>query len=255
MSVVIGKRAPIIDRYLAALSYAPHEHLQQLRDRGARVLFGPTIADALGSDWAAERRGRPLTAAELWELRVNYSEADTAAVYDSELDVLVLPTAHAARDLERIVLHELGHALTLKRASCHPSLLADLPPEIAQHICHLGYGAEHDARTVRHRTLEVLAEAYVFLVVGRDGELPTAVLSELIFILRTVSEGDRGIRFDFDEETGRTATRVHASEIVSADDPDWAYLLAPHPSPGEQLEASELNPDELATRRWRRKAA
>lgn len=255
MAVVLGTHAPVVNRYIAALSYAPKEHLERLRKRGTRVLFGPTIADALGSDWAAEHRGWPLTAAELWELRVHYSEADTAAVYDSELDLLVLPTGYAARDLERIVLHELGHALTFGRVSCRPNLLQGLPPEITRHVRNCGYGEDSDPATIRHRTLEVLAEAFVFVVVGRAEELPEPVLSELIFILGSVAEDETRLRFDFDDETGRTATRVDASEMISSDDPDWEFLLAPHPKPHERLEASELPNDEVASQRWLRRRA
>lgn len=76
----------------------------------------------------------------------------------------------------------------------------------------------------------MLAEAVVFVVVGRAEELPETVLSELIFILGSVAEDETRLRFDFDDETGRTATRVDASEMISSDDPDWEFLLAPHPS-------------------------
>lgn len=107
-----------------------------------------------------------------------------------------------------------------------------------------------------------MAEAYVFTVVGRGDELPSAVLSDLIFILTAV-ESDKGIRFEFDEESGRTLSRMSESRLIFPDDPEFGALLAARPPDGAELEARELDrppaqissEDELAERRARRRAA
>jgi len=252
-----GKEAPIVDRYLDALSYAPPEHLAILVRRRAHILLAPTIADALNSEWAATHRGRDLTPDELWTLKTAYSSAaGTAAVYEPALDVLVLPTSYAALDLERAVLHELGHALTMADATFRPALLRGLPPEIEVHVRNQAYSEGSDRESLRPRVFEALAEGYVFLVVGRAEELPHQLVSELMFILTTVSEGDGSrIRFDFDRETGRTATRVPPEAIADGRNPEMADLFAPRPGTDEPLEARDLGSDDLARHRRRRRVA
>jgi hypothetical protein len=263
LSVVVGEHAPVIDRYLAVLAMAPAEHLQLLLRRGTRIVFAPTIEHALLSEPACKKRGTPPSAAERMKLRSEYSpESGTAAIFDPVLDFLIFPTHYCARDLERVVLHELGHALTMPLANPRPALLKNLPKEIARHIKHRGYGPDGDPETLRQRVLEVLAEAYVFVVVGRHAELPSAVMSDLFFILAAV-EGDEGIRFEFDEDTGRTLSRLCRSELVFPEDPELGGLMASRPAEGEALEARELDAplvqikseDELAHRRARREAA
>lgn len=257
LSTVIGPEVLIIDKYLEALARAPVEHLRLLERRNARIVFSPTFPDALESPWAAARRGRKLTAQERLRLRAEYApEAQPAGIFDPELDILVLPTHYVAReDLERVVLHELGHALTMSRASFESRLLRNLPRGIEQHIRQRSYGPDNHPDTLRRRVFEVLAEAYVYLLVGRERELPMTVVSELIFILSTVEEGEKHIRFDFDDETGRTATRISETRLAFPDDPELGHLLAPRPSVGAELEARDLSADDLAVRRSLRRAA
>jgi len=105
---------------------------------------------------------------------------------------------------------------------------------------------------------EALAEAYVYLVVERGSELPMALLSDLMFILSSV-EGEKGIRFEFDEDSGRTLSRLHESRLAFPGDPDWGHLLAKRPPDGVDLEVRELSQtvdgvDEVARRRRHRAA-
>jgi hypothetical protein len=255
MATVLGPEVPVIERYLAALSSAPLQHMDLLRRRGTRILFSPTIAHGLASAWAADRRGRELSPAEIWEIHIRYPEVDTAAVYDSDIDALVLPTSYVARDIERIVLHELGHALTLGHVTVRASLLLDLPRDIACHALDPRYGDPADPATLERRVNEVIAESYVFLAVGREAELPADVLSEVVFILTSVAEDETRIRFEFDADTGRTATRVARSEIVSHEDPELGHFFASPPSMDTHLEARALGTNDLAAERLRRRRA
>jgi hypothetical protein len=259
LSIVVGDQALVIERYLDVLALAPPEHLDLLRRRGTRIIFAPTIPHALLSKAAITRRGDEPSAEERLKLRTEYSpESGTAAIFDPNLNLLVFPTHYVARDLEHVVLHELGHALTMTLATPNPELLKDLPPDIAQHVENRAYGPEGQEETLRLRVYEALAEAYVYLVVGRGPDLPYALLSDLMFILTTV-EGDKGIQFEFDEESGRTLSRLCESELIFPNDPDWGHLLAQRPPDGVELEVRELGHspdgiDELAKRRRRRAA-
>jgi hypothetical protein len=262
LSLLVGEEAKVIDRYLDVLAMAPPEHLQLLLRRGVRIVFAPTIPHALLSEAAAARRQVQPSAAERLRLRAEYSpESGTAAVFDPNLDFLIFPTHYVARDLERVVLHELGHALTMTLANPRAALLEGLPAAIERHIRDRAYGPDGDPETLRLRVNEALAEAYVYVVVGRDAELPMALLSDLFFILSAV-EGDEGIRFEFDEKSGRTLSRLNESRLVFPDDPQLGHLLAKRPPDGVELEARELDQpparcdghDELAERRSRRAA-
>ena len=64
-------------------------------------------------------------------------------------------------------------------------------------------------------------------------------MSDLMFILTTV-ESDDGMRFEFDEETGRTLSRVDKAGLAFPDDPELGGLLAQRPAAGIELEAREL---------------
>jgi len=198
LSIVVGERTPVVERYLQAFSRAPAAHLELLASRGMRVMFAPRIVDAYASRTANQRRGRQLTASELWDLRINLSErSSVVAVYDGELDLLALPTSYVTSDLGRAVLHELGHALTMAAASPRDELLKHLPPEIDRHVARSTYTGVNARTTMRARVFEALAESYVYLVVGRAEELPSTLLSELLFILNSVEE-DGHIRFSFE---------------------------------------------------------
>lgn len=202
MSTRIGEDRPVIERYLDAFSVAPASHLRTLERRGARILFAPTIYHGLVSEWATERRQRQLSASEKFQIRTECSpESRTAAVYDESIDAIVLPTTYGANDLEHVVLHELGHALTVASASVRRSLLNDLPAEIFEHLRAARYGTCDPGSILRAQVLEVLADAYVFVAVGRAGELSPALLSEISFMLATVTEGEY-MRFEFESDKG-----------------------------------------------------
>lgn len=254
ISDVIGSWAPIIDRYLDALSFAPRAHLELLRWRGARIVFAPTIADALTTELAAQQRGRPLDLCETWEVRVEYGpDGGVAAVYDPDTDWLIFPTAYCNKDLRRAALHELGHALTVRRATIREGMLDQLPVRLHRHVFSTGYEVPGDpAQTLRQRVLEALAEGYIYVIEGRGEELPDALSSELVFMLQTVDEGDR-VRFEFEKtDTGeRTASRAAKREIVDGDDPEYGHLFAPL-RVGRHAEPRSLAADELAARRSRR---
>ncbi len=201
MTVLLGPHAPVVEAYHSAMSMAPPHHLAVLRRRSGCAVFGPTIPAVLSSDWAAERRGRRLSAHELWDLRMDYSlESRTAAAYDPELDALVLPTSYVTRDIERVVLHELGHAMTMHAVVPRQDLLRNLPGDIAHHVASYGDGS--DARSIRVRAEEALAEAYVFVVVGRHEELPATLLSELLVILSIAEEDAPQLSFGVDAGMG-----------------------------------------------------
>ncbi len=93
----------------------------------------------------------------------------------------MFPTGYCCIDLEHAVLHELGHALTWHQAqrdtTDRSAILRDLPFGIRRHVRN--YVKRED------KILEVLAEAYVMYVVGRENELPAAVASELVAMLST----------------------------------------------------------------------
>lgn len=256
ISNVFGAYAPIIDRYLEAFSFAPAAHLAILARRGARIVFAPTIDVVLTSRWAEERRGRPLTMAEARQTRVDYGpESGAAGVYDAAIDALVLPTSYCCRDLNVVVRHELGHALTLVRARISPTLIRGLPGRLHRHVFSEHYVAATPLDTLRERVLEALAEGYSYIVDGRGDELPGALASELTFMLQTVEEGD-SVRFDFERtpDGDRTASRVSTREIIDATHPEHGHLFAPvRVDPGAEL--WELTDDELAPRRRQRDRA
>jgi hypothetical protein len=256
LSAVIGPWAPIIDFYLDALSYAPANHLDLLRHRGTRIVFAPTVDAALTSVWAAKRRGRQLDAAEAKEIRIRYGpDACVAGAFDQVLDLLIYPSGYRTADLDQVTLHELGHALTLPRAHIRASLLNDLPRAIRNHALADHYRGATAEETLKIRVNEALAEGYMHLISGRGDQLPDALLSELIFILQSVEEGDY-IRFEF-EDTGdgpRTSSRVSRREIIDASDPDEGHLFADLRVAAD-AEAWDLAADELSLRRRRRRSA
>jgi hypothetical protein len=156
MRVVLAEESPIIVRYLAALSYAPHEHLARLKLRGTGIVLAPTIPDALRSPWAASRRGFPLSDEEVEEAQRRYGPgARVLAAFDPRLDALILPTAYCGRDLVWCVLHELGHALTMdlawRAAPSRQDLLLGLPREVARHLRDGDYDDPDGETAVRLR--------------------------------------------------------------------------------------------------------
>lgn len=257
ISEVVGSPAPIIELYLDALSFAPASHMELLERRDAQIVFAPTVADALVSDRAAERRGRVLDLHETWRVRVDYGpRSQVAGAYDPDTDWLIFPTGYATRDLKRLTLHELGHALTLKRATVRTSMLQGLPSRVHRHVFSDGYVVEGDPQqTLRQRVLEALAEGYRYVIDGRGDELPPALTSELLFMLQTVDNDDQ-VRFEFQRgDTGeRTASRASEREIIDASDPEYGHLFAPLRT-GRTAEPWSLADDELSQRRRRTDAA
>jgi hypothetical protein len=243
LSIVIGKRTAVVDRYECELSKAPLEHLQMLSRRSAAIVFAPTIPDALRSREATLRRGRSLSTAELLDHDATYGPG-TAAVglYEPALDWLIFPTSYRVADLEWPVMHELGHALTHRWAWHHAEklrrLLDDLPAAIAQHIAQPGYDSVDPALKLRMQVSEVLAEVYVRLVADVGGAYASLV-SELIGIL---SDMDRArpehLRSSTDPESGRTATFSDPAHLLRIDD-DLAKPLS-----GDQVPVASFVADE-----------
>lgn len=256
LALVIGQDAPVIEHYLDALSFAPASHLEQLARREAAIVFSPTIADALTSDRAANRRGRLLDLVEIARARDQYGPGSgVAAVYDPDTDWLVFPTAYCSYNLKRTTLHELGHALTVKRAEIRPSLLERLPRTLGRHVFSAHYVVDGDPdATMRNRVHEALAEGYILLISGRGDELPAVLSSELVFMLQTVDEGGR-TRIEFEDADDRDCPSSQAglNEIVDATDPEYASLFASLEL-GTKLEPWRLVDNELAERRRLRRA-
>jgi len=252
ITTVLGPYAPVIDRYLEALSYAPADHLALLAYRGARIIFAPTIDAFLTGKCAEQRRGRPLTSQEAREIRIGYGpESGAVGVYDSATDALVFPTGYCSKDLKQVVLHELGHALTLQRAQLRTVLILGLPFRLHRHVYAEHYSGATEEETLRQRVLEALAEGYIYVVDGQIDRLPDALASELTFMLQTVEDGNK-FRFEFEKtpDGERTASRATGREILDPADPESGHLFADmrlDPS----AEAWDLAADQLSV--WRRK--
>lgn len=254
MAVVLGQPAPIIDRYLEALSCAPAEHLALLNRRGTRIVFAPTIYAALASPWAARRRdGGALSFDDEANTRARFgADSLAAAAYDSSTDALIFPTSYCSRSLKHAVLHELGHAITLGRVEVRPKLLEGLPKRIAHHVLSDFYIGPTPEVTMRNRIFEALAEGYVELVEGRFEKLPPALSSELLFMLMTMEEGSH-VHLDLEETPDggfRTASRISPREIVDGGHPGLGSLFAPVQE-GHALEEWRLQDDEVAAARRR----
>lgn len=186
LSRVVGPVPPLVERYWEALSYAPTEHLRLLRRTGGLILFAPSITEALSLPVVGKRRGRPLTGMELaWYRSQEWAQA---GVYEPRTHVLAFPTRYRRPDLERVALHELGHALTWRQvapwAAEREDLLEDLPPEIAGHVSQPDYVIPGDpAATIALRVLEVIADGYLWLIAGRGGELTSQLRTEVLHAL------------------------------------------------------------------------
>jgi hypothetical protein len=253
---VIGAKVGIIERYLDELSYAPPEHLRLLVHRGTRIVFAPTIDAALISSWADRRRNRTLSMSETKDIRVNYGpESNAVGIYDPETDALIFPTAYSTSDLRGVVLHELGHALTMPRATIRPALIQGLPRQIERHVYAEHYRAKTAEQTLEQRVHEALAEGYIEIIEGRGDHLPRGLTSELMFMLSTMEDGPR-VRFEFErtENGNRTASRASDSEIVDGGDPTYGHLYAPYRLDPDASDW-QLDEDELAARRSRDAAA
>jgi len=203
LTQVVSAQKVVVDRYLAILASVPTRHLLLLERRGGQIVFAPTMADAFDSLLAEVRRGGRLTPDELFMFRTEFCQAKgTEGVYDPELDWLVFPTSYRSRRLERTVLHELGHALTMEGATARPGLLENLPPELEAHLRNPAYGHHSDPSTLNRRVFEVLADAYAYLLSGKVDLLPRPVVDELMLILGTVIEDAPQSRLDLENDLG-----------------------------------------------------
>lgn len=182
--------APIDDAFLYGVAVAPPNNLYAFKRRGGRVLFAASFVAAVCSDEANERRGRPLGAAA----RGAYEDCDETsaqifALYDPPLDAIIFSSAAPPPlNHERVVLHEFGHAMTLREwhrvAALHGELLIGLPRQIRDLLAAYSHGDEMAA--LREQVLEVLAEAYAWAVLGRLAELPR----RLQWIIQDVVAGE-----------------------------------------------------------------
>jgi hypothetical protein len=244
LSRVFGECAPVVERYWQALASASQQDLLRLRRAGIEIVFAPTIASALRTDWAVRRRGRELTAQELGALEESYGpDSKAAAAYFSDVRALLLPTATRAADLEHVVLHEVGHALTFDAASARtserPELLDDLPAHLRRHVAHYRQGTEPEA--VAERVLEALAESYVLLTVGRETEIPHGLLSELLGIMSEMdSPHPSPNRSGVDRKQARSATYLDQHQLIDRSDQRDGHELAALPAPGQELRESYI---------------
>jgi hypothetical protein len=172
----------ILDEHVGSLAVAPVHDLQSFAQSRGRILFAESFVAAATSDIANIRRGMPLDAAG----RQDYARWDAKpghvfGLYDPQIHSLIFTTQTMPLNHERVTLHELGHALTLRNAwqfaHLRADVLIDLPKPIAALLDNYAQGDRREA--VRERVLEALAEAYVWTVVGRWRELPPALFSAL----------------------------------------------------------------------------
>jgi len=180
MLLLYGPHSRTVDEFIYAIGYALPVHLAFLRRRRCAILMAPAITQALCSEVATIRRGRPLEPEERERVRREYGDGSgVLAIYDWSIDALVLPTSEFQRDAEHIVLHELGHALTLDQIGeeRRDDLFLGLPARIADFIKQPIYSSH------KSQVAEIMAEAYAWSAIGRGEELPPAVISELVGML------------------------------------------------------------------------
>lgn len=171
---------------LNALAIAPVAHLRLFSHAGGRILFGRTFVAVATSDEANRMRGRPISDRDLATfIEYDAAGANVLGLYDGGTNALLFTATAQAADAERIILHELGHALTValaeRRAHLRSDLLRQLPSELLTFL--RPYAQGNGRMEVAERVLEVLAEAYVWLVVGRGEELSPDLLSALMEML------------------------------------------------------------------------
>jgi hypothetical protein len=181
IAVCVGG-ASVSSAHLEALAVAPVPDLTRLKRTHGRIIFAETFHAAITSEESDRYRGHPVhpaTASEYSALDAH--QAGVPGVYDREIHALIFPTTFEPVDHERVMLHELGHALTLRRsyrrAHLRTDLLLGLPPQID--LLLRAYPQGDDREAIRERVLEVLAEGYAWIVLGRWQELPGPVMQEL----------------------------------------------------------------------------
>ena len=185
LAICVGETG-LLDAHLISLAVAPQQNLQTFAQSRGTIFFAETFLQAVCSDEANFRRGGPVDPA----VRHRYADFDRAGerifgVYDPQMHSLIFTPQATPANHERVTLHELGHALTLRAAyrvaHLRSDLLRGVPWEIGMVLA--AYPQGHDREAVRERVLEVLAEAYVWTVVGRWRELPMPLFDALYAIL------------------------------------------------------------------------
>ena len=176
----------VLEDHIASLAGAPETDLLALRASRGQILFARTFLAAATSDVANRMRGLPLDAAG----RNDYVRWDNAmghvfGLYDPQIHALIFTPQAVPINHERVTLHELGHALTLRSAwnTAHlrADILLDLPDSIALLLNNYAQGTAREA--IRERVFEALAEAYAWWVVGRWRELPRPLFLALHSLL------------------------------------------------------------------------
>jgi hypothetical protein len=173
----------ILEAHVGSLAVVPPKDMRRFRSERGRILFADSFLSAVESDLANRLRGGPLEPI----VRPDFIELDEGAapvfgIYAPDLHALVFTPKHEPLNHERVTLHEMGHALTLRMwlrtAHLYPHLLDGLPSAIRELL--KGYAQGTDRVALRERVLEVFAEAYVWLLAGRERELAQPLLSELL---------------------------------------------------------------------------
>jgi hypothetical protein len=163
------------ERLLGALAVVPPNNMKAFKQRRGAILFADSFLGAAESDIANRRRGRPPAPG----VRRGYQELDRLGarvfgIYDEQIDALVFTGAARPLNHERVALHEFGHAMTVREwhrtAHLRSDLLLGIPPQMEDLLKAYKQGNSREA--ISERVLEVLAEAYVWMIVGRWEELP-----------------------------------------------------------------------------------
>lgn len=185
--------AAILDEHVRSLAVAPEPDLRTFVGSRGQIFFAESFRAAATSDEANVRRGMPLDAAARRDYaRWDASNGHIFGLYDPQIHALIFTPQVTPLNHERVTLHELGHALTLRgawgMAHLRADLLEDLPQSIAALLDNYAQGDGREA--VRERVLEALAEAYVWWVVGRWRELAQPLFGALH---RLLTMGELGI--------------------------------------------------------------
>lgn len=189
-SLTESVQGAVVDSWLVrSLAVAPLNNMRAFARRRGTIIFADSFLGAAESALAERRRGRPLDPHVRWA----YIEFDKDAeqifgVYDQELDALVFTRKATPLNHERVIVHEFGHAMTVpdwyRVAHLRSDLLLDLPQQILDLLTAYPQGGNREA--VRERVLEVLADAYVWMLLGRWDELP----ARLRIVMQDVISGE-----------------------------------------------------------------
>jgi hypothetical protein len=175
MSMALSIDGTAVDDHVGGLAAAPPDDLRRFQLEGGRILFARTFIDAATSPVADRLRHAPLDDLARYEYEAMDAQPEHHfGAYDSKMHSIIFTASALPLNYERVSLHELGHARTLRGAHrtafTRPDLLVGLPREIARLLGAYPQGGSREA--VRERVLEALAEAYVWIIVGRHEELP-----------------------------------------------------------------------------------